>query len=147
MKLVTVNHIVDRLGLHIDEAIRYSVSALITAGYKTDASCEGHPDDSHGLNYPWIDFQGIKSQELVIERLAQFYNDRPKAEDVYLILSDLSPAFEFCRLDSSIIYREPGYTSAICPSELKKLQLEEFNDFARFCLKHPDNAQGIIKRI
>ncbi|MGH7490507.1 MAG: hypothetical protein ACREMY_33585, partial [bacterium] len=47
------DHIVDALGLGIDEGIKEAVVAFNLLGLNTTASCEGHTD--HGLLTPWID--------------------------------------------------------------------------------------------
>lgn len=53
--LEEVNTIADRLGMGVDKRIKTTVAALRVHGFPTTASCEGHPDIEHGLDYPWID--------------------------------------------------------------------------------------------
>ena len=55
--LEEVNHLVDGVGYGIETFIKRPVAILMSLGFTTTASCEGHTD--RGLPYPWIDIDSL----------------------------------------------------------------------------------------
>jgi hypothetical protein len=69
----------DALGMPIDPEIKKTVIVLNLLGFKTNASCEGHPD--RALSYPWVDFETTDKQiESLSNEKQNIYKDIEEKE-------------------------------------------------------------------
>jgi hypothetical protein len=73
--LQEVDCLADGLGYGIEPFIKRPVAILMTAGFSTVASCEGHTD--RGLPYPWIDIDNLPNfpHEIHADEATKIFND------------------------------------------------------------------------
>jgi len=136
-----VNHIVDALGMPIDEGVKEAVTALRVFGFPTVASCEGHFD--WGYPYPWVEiraseslrhqrqrFENLGHRQRMLILLGKFYIGRNVAFDARLSFDPADNAGGF-RLQSAggevmeiLSYEER--------QEKQQLYRREISEFAAF---------------
>lgn len=68
--LANINHVVDGLGLPLDEQIKRPVAIFNWCGFPTTASCYGHSD--WGCNYPWVEIND-KVVQPTLQQLMEKY--------------------------------------------------------------------------
>lgn len=68
--LEALDHVVDKLGRHVDPGIKETVAALNCLAFETDGSCEGHEETKSKA--PWVDLPLIPKE----------FRDRMKVEGV-----------------------------------------------------------------
>jgi len=146
-KAEEVDRIVDGLELGIDEGIKEAVTAFMVHEFPTSSSCEGHPDDEHGLNFPWIDIEAdapegwendeVKKEEWKTENLKyreklqgfldEFYADRDVPDEFKLGFKDRGIYGAF-RMES---VRAEDLTDKEQAESYEKYR-EEMEDFTKF---------------
>ncbi len=151
-----VDHIVDGLGLGIDEKIKEPVTSLLAHEFPTNASCEGHiaeENEGRGLPYPWVEIYAPepdgwekseeKQQEWTAENLKQrarmsdfldeFYSQAENPDEAQLTLEDKGIYGAF-RLRS---FGADAAESLDIEARKKKLELyrAEMNNFSQFMKK------------
>jgi hypothetical protein len=157
--LAKVEHVVDGLGMGVDEKIKESVVAFLVHEFTTSGSCEGHiaeeGDEQHGLPYPWVEVyalepddweeaegekkeqlerewrvKNIEQQQKMMGLMEEFYNERETPFDARLTFDRLG-AFGGFKVQSF----GAEMTTILAPKEKRQklaLYQKEMKDFTHF---------------
>ncbi len=82
----SVESVADKLGMPVDQKIKFPVAALIANGFKTTMSCEGHLD--HGAPWPWIDIESPLAADIQKNRRYRLLDDTACLKDGWKSMSE-----------------------------------------------------------
>lgn len=147
--LAEYDGVVDGLGLGLDPGIKRTVVLMNLLGMSTSGSCEGHPDQEHGLDYPWIDIsapepegwmestekqtqwftENLQLHRQLLEMLGNFYSGR-SADSLVRLYPDPMGIYGAVRLcPSHIILPTHEGKTAVERHALMANEVADFTDF------------------
>ena len=125
-----IDEITDKLGLPIDNNIKYAVKCFNDAGFETCASCEGH-FHAWGLPHPWIHFNEWGHYRKLSSLIDEFYLTKDKP-DYYIRIIKYA---NFYSVQTSP-YLKGEIESFVRDIDLLEKSRKEMDDFATFLLRN-----------
>jgi len=145
-----VEKIEDKLGNPVDEGIKNTVVMFNICGFHTSQSCEGHPGEKHGTDFPWVQVGPEKPEKKewkkdeqtrkiikkknkilkknLIDLLNEFYKNRETSFGIMLSIDDMSYNFRVQSIAGEVM----DIMSENDKKEKLKEMKGEMDDFTEF---------------